>query len=387
MRLVVAVFVLAQVSAAWADDPARDQEKADAEALAKEARRLGDRQRLMDCGQAFLDLYNKDPVAADYEELLFNSGQCYDDAGAIGAAIQIYKILVTYSMSSSPYAGTALARESVLLEQVGLLDSAATGFEKLATKYPTHKDAKDGVLAAIRLRGLLGQERQLLDATAMFERQHGAKDPIRAAELELAAAGGYRENPFEKGRHLRQLLKTYSGKAPDELIARAQAELGATLWERACNTIATSDGLCVDATDDRPLPLAAQPVKLATGAPHCGRPTARFQTTARDPKLVQEALAAFAEADKRFARGGTLSVDGQRARARMRLVLADRELEAFLALGVGEPSKKMAAATKVVAAYRALASEPTLALAIAARQARVWQQIATQLATAEIPAP
>ena len=48
------------------------------------------------CGQAYLDIYNRDPEATENDEVLYNAGVCFEEGRSIGAAIQMFNLLQKY---------------------------------------------------------------------------------------------------------------------------------------------------------------------------------------------------------------------------------------------------------------------------------------------------
>ena len=42
------------------------------------------------CGQAYLDIYNRNPEATENDEVLYNAGVCFEEGKSIGAAIQTF---------------------------------------------------------------------------------------------------------------------------------------------------------------------------------------------------------------------------------------------------------------------------------------------------------
>ena len=48
------------------------------------------------CGQAYHDIYNRDPEATKNDEVLYNAGVCFEEGKSIGAAIQAFDLLQKY---------------------------------------------------------------------------------------------------------------------------------------------------------------------------------------------------------------------------------------------------------------------------------------------------
>src|SRR6185436_4405335 len=110
MRRLVVVALIGSVSTASADDLSRANSRAAAEALEKDSRLGGvGFAKAVECGQAYLDLYNQDPAAADADEIVYNASVCFERGRSIGLAIQLSKQITT-SWPRSKLVPRALAR-------------------------------------------------------------------------------------------------------------------------------------------------------------------------------------------------------------------------------------------------------------------------------------
>jgi hypothetical protein len=69
----------------------------DMEKIAKESNDYG---KYVACGQAYLDIYNRNPEATENDEVLYNAGVCFSEGKSIGAEIQAYNLLEKYYPNS-----------------------------------------------------------------------------------------------------------------------------------------------------------------------------------------------------------------------------------------------------------------------------------------------
>ena len=76
----------------------RRSKKLKAQSMRKKAEKMendakddeGLRASTSQCGQAYLDIYNRNPEAADNDEVLYNAGVCFEEGRSIGVAIQMF---------------------------------------------------------------------------------------------------------------------------------------------------------------------------------------------------------------------------------------------------------------------------------------------------------
>jgi hypothetical protein len=177
MRSLVVVLVLWS-HAAWADRAAAQQ-------LADDAEKSGDPAAYVACGQAFIDTYNQDTMAAHIDELLFAAARCFESGKSTGPALQSYEILIT-AKPSSWWTPKAMVRSAALYEQIAYFDRAARRYEDYAYEYAGEPNALDMLETAIRLRGALGDAAKQVEDTNYLIKVFGAKQSKLAARAELA---------------------------------------------------------------------------------------------------------------------------------------------------------------------------------------------------------
>jgi TolA-binding protein len=155
------LLVIAQVSVAHADDVARQQKRAAAEALEKEAKTTKNPAKSVECGQAYLDLYNLDQTVPDADELIYNAAVCFEEGASVGVAITLHK-QITKTWPRSKLVPRAQGRLGKLYERAGQLAQAADALEVYATRYAAEKDAPDALGEAVWLRKALGDDAKQL---------------------------------------------------------------------------------------------------------------------------------------------------------------------------------------------------------------------------------
>lgn len=290
----------------------------------KRAERLEVAKDYLGCGKAYLDLFQADPAGRHADELVYNAGVCFSEAGSMGAAIQMFTLLVD-RFPRSAIARRGLIRLASALDAIAYYEQAAPRFELYAARHPADPEAKDALLRAIELRLALGQHREALKQTERFVYVYKRKHSADTARLWLAATDFHATDQLDaRIAHLRRYLKEYAraGSAFDRVVAHAR--LGELLWKRSC---ASSDatGLCV-----KRVRTARASAKVTRCAPP---PT--LQPVARNATLVREARAAFSEAVQLFGRTrgtATPPLEATDASAMARFYLAEPEVEAMLAM-------------------------------------------------------
>jgi len=293
----LAVVVVA--TPVWAD-------RAAAEKLAKNAH---DDAAFVACGQAFLDVYNHDPAAADNDEVLFDAARCFQSGKSISAALQA-DAMVIKSFPRSKVAAKAIRESGAMYEQIAMYDRAAERLEDYAKRYAGERDAGDALAEAIRLRAALGDAVKQIEDTKLWIRTFGAKRKAEAAAAQLALLSVY--DGDDAIALLREYLREFAAVDPNLTIA-AHVELADRLRAKACPVHAI-DRLCVKVVVDR--------------APRCGAGTTSVVAVKRAASN-REALAEYGAA---IALAGTATTkEARHEQAMARLALADDDLEALIA--------------------------------------------------------
>jgi len=315
------ILVLTMLAAGPA---AADVTRVDAERLASEGKASHDPAKLLACGQAYVDLYNADPDAADGDELIAGGAACFEDTKNVNVAVQLYDQLRT-RWPQSPHAATATWQVARIYARVGLLDKAADRLEDYASRWSAAPHAFDALAEAIELRAALGDEAKQIALVRKLQVQFGRTRPHEAAAATSSLSPIYeRQGGDALVKHLRDYLRLHGTTGSPEDTVDAYARLGTALWQRSC-PVPLIDGLCVRLERVRPAATRARP------ASHCGSPAAASYTVVpRAPGLVKQAAAAFTAVVT--ATPTPANATTQRALATALLHQADQELETYLAV-------------------------------------------------------
>lgn len=406
MRIGVVVAIGLAASVAHADD--RAKLRSDAENYEKQAKQSGDAAAYVKCGQAYLDLYNRDPAAPEIDELLYNAGVCFQEGKSTGAALTMFQMIEKYAPRSR-VAPKAQVRAAMALEMLGMLPQAADKLEQYAKRFAGEKDAYQALSDAVVIRRALGDDTRMIDGVRYFIRTFGTKKPAEAAEAMYSLTEPYRrKGAAELERHLRDFLKQYPS-APHELRLRATVELAESIWKRSC-AAPTSDGLCVKTSAARTLPIAPKPIKATPASTRCGPPSAaKIAAVPRNPQLVKDAVAVLQTVERLALEQRSPSAHAGYFHARAKLLLADLKLEQYL--GVTFPTgldfsperKRASEASKrrfddfvknrqqlgidAEKSYTDIfqLKDATMSIAAAQRLAMISHAFATELQTGEIP--
>jgi len=311
-----------------------------AEQLEKVAKETKDFSKYIDCGQAYLDIYNADPEGKQNDEVLYNSGVCFEEGRSIGAAIQAFNLLQKY-YGSSKLTAKALARIGKAYGDIAFYDKASEKLEEYAKKYAGEKDAYDAMSDAVFYRKGIGDDAKAIENTKYFIKTFGTKKPQEAANASFSLTSVYEKQGDGDAviKHLREYIRTYGGKGGDDRLVIAHAKIGQILWAQSC-PVKQVDGSCVKIVRERAINLKKKKKGKKTGSDQplqCG-PDSKIKLTVvkRDERKLKEALAAFASAAKAFEKAGG-KTGGDEGGARYyyglaKVADADKDFEAYLTL-------------------------------------------------------
>jgi len=314
-----------------------------AEMLEKQAKASGDFNKYVQCGQAYLDIYNRNPEATENDEILYNAQVCYQEGKSIGAAIQMFRLLEKY-YPKSKLMPRAIGRIGKAYGDIAFYEQAADKLEQYATKYAGEGDAHKAMSEAVFFRKGIGQDDKAIKGTSDYIKLFGKKNVKEAADAyfslnsvyeKQAAAGG---DPDQVVLHLRKYIAQYpADKGGADRIVIAYAKIGQTLLKQSC-PVKEVDGACVKITRERALNVKKNKRKKGTELPtQCG-PESKIKLTVvnRDEVKVKQAMAAFANAIKEYEkRNGQVGGDEAGARyfyATAKNAQADRDFENYLSL-------------------------------------------------------
>jgi tetratricopeptide (TPR) repeat protein len=386
------------------------------EAAAKES---GDFGKYVACGQAYMDIYNRNPEATENDEVLYNAGVCFESGKSIGAAIQSFNTLEKYYPSSKSTA-KAIARLGKAYGDIAYYDRASDKLEQYAKKYAGEKDAYDAMSDAVFYRKGIGEDAKAIENTKYFIRTFGQKKPQEAANAMFSMTGIYEKQGDGDAviKHLREYIHQFNERGGADRVVIAYAKIGQVLWQKSC-PVKEVDGSCVKIVRERAI-STKKPKKTKKGAAEqptqCG-PESKIKLTVvkRDERKLKEALAAFSAAAKEFEKRGG-KTGGEEAGARYyygiaKIAEADKDFEAYLDLrfpfGLNfdpAPEHKAIAAKSrkrfdewvtqkqkiggsATAKYQAVLAikDPANSITAAARIGQISQNFSDALFTAEIP--
>ena len=345
----------------------------------KQAEQLETKGEYVSCGKAYLDIFNRNPNAENGEQVLYNSGVCFEKGKSIGAAISMFGILMR-RFPKHALAQRAIARLGRNYAKIAWYDKAAQMFEQYARKYAGEKDAFGALSEAVFYRKGIGDDKQAISDTKYFVSTYGGrkgfftrgksdegKDNTNSASAlagrkkirykEAAAAAAYGLNSiYEKQgdddtvvRHLRGYLRTWGKLGGVDRQVIAHTKIGMILWKQSC-PVRGVKGACVRVQRERSLARKKRRRQRSSLPKQCGpQSKIKLRVIERDPRLVREARRHFQTAIKLFEadmRGGgkRSKVPGAReekqARAAVmtkyyaasRFFMVERDYEAFLAL-------------------------------------------------------
>ncbi len=307
------------------------------EKVAKETKNFA---KYVECGQAYLDIYNRNPTDDANDEVLYNALTCYQEGKSIGAAIQMFGLLKQY-YPKSKLMPRAIGRIGKAYGDIAFYEQAADKLEEYARKYGGEKDAFKALSEAVFYRKGIGQDKKAIDDTNFFLRQYGRKKPKEASDAMFSLTSVYEKqgNPDAIVKHLRNYIRQFPArKGGSDRIVIAYAKIGKLRWDQSCPKTLVN-GSCVKIQRERALASRrAKRRRRGNDQPtQCG-PESKIKLTVikRDPRKVKEALAAFKAAEREFERtNGKTGGDEAGARyyyAQSKFAEADAEFEKYLDL-------------------------------------------------------
>jgi len=314
--------------------------------LESKARATRDRAYYDQCGEAYLAVLADSKVpASEAEELLYNAGVCFQEAGSVDRALATHQKLIK-DHPRSRLAGRAMARVGAFAGQVGRYREAIDALEQYVERYPGEKDAaaaaSDGVLYAVVVGDLVRAVHIADLAIARF----GAKQPRIVIEATLVVL----EAQLAAGKRKEAL-----GRARGAANSGALQRLGDPVTALRAGMAFASAACPVALVDDR-RGLVARAVPAAIADELCPKP--------RDRALVAAAHARFALAGDRAAAGAAQATPIADHAARLAL---DLELESLLA----KPKPADVAVDPVARGYERLTQDSRAADVRVAAHARL----------------
>jgi tetratricopeptide (TPR) repeat protein len=384
-----------------------------AEDKEKRGKASGDLRLLVQCGEAYLDIYNSNPEAKNNDEVLYNALVCFHEGKSVSAAIFAFNTMQRF-YPSSKLMPRAVGRIGKAFGDVAFYAEASEKLEEYARKYAGEKDAYSAMNDAVLYRKGTGQDDKAIANTKYFVKTFGAKKPQIAANAHFSIASIYEKQGDGDAlvRHLREYIREHGKHGGADRLVMAHAKIGQTLWAQSCS-VKTVNGACVRIERERAISTKTRR-RGGEQPTQCGPSKLKLAVVGRDDRKVRDAMAAFALAQKEFDKSGGKTGGDDQAGARhyyaqSRLAIADRDFEAYLAKefpsglnfdpkmpAIEKKSRerldawvtdKMKVGAKATAQYEAIldVKDAATSIAAAARIGQIQQNFSDALFTAEIP--
>lgn len=379
-----------------------------AERLEAEGRKSGDPAKLIACGKAYAEIYNRDTEAKDADEVLYDAAVCFEDGKSVGLALDMYKKLEDMGTDArEDVRGHAVGRLGLAYARIAQYQTAAKYFELFYAKYAgvkgdkEVKDAKDALSDAVIYRKGSGDDDLAIKDTLLYVANRDAPKADKAeAFFNLYAVYEKQGDTDALIAHLRAYVAKYGSAGGAERLIQAYARLGQALWAASCPG-ALVDGSCIK--------VERETSRLRND--HC-EPGVKITVIDRDARKAKDATAAFAKAIAAFDTIKTKDKVDDTARywyAYARMYSLEPKFEAYLDLAFpanldfdhrhkaaaaksmarfdGWYDAKQARAKELKLAYQDVVAihDPQMMIAAAARVGQIAQNAADSLNTAEIP--
>ena len=264
------------------------------QALRRTAEQYEERGDHTACGEQYREIYNRDPDTSDADELLYNSGVCYEEGKSIGLAIRMFETL-SQRFPDSKLTQRAIVRLGNNYGAIAYYDQAAERYETYARRFGGEDDAPAALNNAMFYRRGIGHDEKAIENTRFFIRQYGSNRPQEAADAMFSIAAIY-EKRGEKDKlvdHLEDYLRNWRRQGGPDRALIAHARIGQTLWEQSC-PVEGEEGACVRIERERSL---AHGQRGGGQQRQCGPDSAiNITVIDRDPRLVRDARRHFSQA-------------------------------------------------------------------------------------------
>jgi len=402
------------------------------EEVEKKAKESKDNTLYVKCGEMYIDLFNRNPDAADAEVILYNAGVCFEEGKSIGTAIQMFELL-SANYPKAKVTARAIARLGMNYARIAWYKESSAKLEEYAKKYAGEDDAYKAMNDAVFYRKGIGDDAKAIENTNYFIKQFAkGKSKVQDAANASFSLTSIYEKQGDKDKivsHLRKYIKDYGSTGADRVVI-AYAKIGQILWDQSCK-VKQINGACIKVTRERAVRSAkgkkgkkgkkGQVAKLfcnSTDENPTVPSTPRITVVERDEKLVKDANTAFKGAIATYEKAtkGGKAIGGDEGNARYyyahaRLVQADQKFETYLSYRfptnldfnpANETQMKKSlkrfdewfknkfdSAEAAIKAYAPLFEKPivdiTTAIAATARIGQVAQNFTSALYAAEVP--
>jgi len=313
----------------------------EAEEDERQGKANNDYSKFVSCGQHYLDIYNRNPEAADNDQVLYNAGVCFLEGKSISTAISSFNLLEKYYPNSKVTA-RAIAQLGKAYGDIAYYDRASDKLEQYAKKYAGEKDAYTAMSEAVFFRKGTGDDAKAIEDTKYFIKMFGAKKPQEAAGAMFSLTGIYEKQGDGDAviKHLRDYIRQFGDKGGADRLVVAYTKIGQVLWHQSC-PVKELDGACIKVTRERAISGKRQKKTSKKGVTEqplqCGPESKiKLSVVKRDERKQRESHQAFMAAIREYDRRGG-KVGGEDAVARhyyglAKLAEADKDFEAYLDL-------------------------------------------------------
>ncbi|HVY48519.1 MAG TPA: hypothetical protein VHB21_21670 [Minicystis sp.] len=219
----------------------RDIERLRAEELVKAADKGGPEatKQYEKAAEAYLSMWkkygesaceNKQPACERSEEILYNAAKAFQAARLIAKSIAVRKILIDprYGLNNTALAKKAVYEIGGNYQAIAVYDEAANWYEKYARENAKDENAAEALSDAVALRLGLGQEREAISDSDLFNKNFGGKKAAQSAQIAFAIGAHYvdKEDWGEARKRLATAMSQIDRNATLDVQVQAHALLG-----------------------------------------------------------------------------------------------------------------------------------------------------------------
>jgi TolA-binding protein len=388
-----------------------------AKSMRKAAEMLEKDKKWVECGEAYLAIFETSPNSPGMDEVLYNAGVCFEEGKSIGFAIRMFGEL-RKKFPKSKLSERALVRMGNAYGAISRYEDSAKLYEEYANKYAGEKDASAALSNAVTYRKGIGHDRQAIKNIEEFVKKFKNKRRDDAADAFFGMTGIYEKqgNDAMVVKHLQRYLREFGSRGGRDRVIIANAKIGEVLWNQSCRGKGV-DGACVKIARERALRRTRRQRRKGAAVPNrCGESDRIVLTVIeRDKSKARQAQGYFKKAIREWGRGADSIPDERKPGAAYwayaaYFYLAEDQYESFLDIKFPEKlnfdpnkpkvvaqskkrfedwfKKKSAVGAKVNGMYKEILDGKSAAWAIAAaaRMGQVSQNAADGLYRAEVPA-
>ncbi len=300
------------------------------QSLRKAAEQLEKQGKNVECAQAYLQIFNRNPNADKNDQVLYNAGVCFENGKSIGAAIAMFTTL-SKRYPKSLNTKKAIARLGRNYARIAWYGRAASKFEEYAKRFAGEKGAPEVLGEAVLYRKGLGSDDKAVSDTRTFIAKFGKKKKYKATAAEaffgLTSIYEKQGNDDKVVRHLRKYLKRFGKTGGADRRVVAYSKIGVILWKQSCKKTRGVLGACVRITRSRASlrkRKRRRKRKRAVLPTQCG-PESKIKLVVveRDKRLARAGRKAFAAAIRAY-KGGKAKVGGKGDTKKFRAAVMDK---------------------------------------------------------------